>query len=170
MPTVASPYMRLAALGIRLTKAPDPIGQFAPYRIERGLIHISGQGPIESDGTFKVGKVGLDVTETEAKEHARLVGINLIAVLHEATGDLDRISGITKLFGMVNAHSEFVRHPAVIDGCSSLLLEVFGDRGVHARTSIGVSSLPNGITVEIECIAALKHLDIEERPQGSDRA
>ncbi|MBN9346604.1 MAG: RidA family protein [Devosia sp.] len=149
-----SPYDRLAALGIVLPAAPSPIANFVTHVSEGGLLFLSGQGPSEADGTLHRGKVGADVTVQSAYAHARLTGINLIAVMEAALGDLRRVRRIVKLLGMVNAASDFGDHPAVIDGCSDLMRAVFGDRGTHARSAVGFGSLPNQITVEIEAIIA----------------
>lgn len=104
---------------------------------------------------FYSGKVGDDVTLEDAYRHARLTGINLIAVMHEALGDLARVRKIVKMLGMVNAAPDFRDHPQVINGCSDLFMEVFGPAGQHARSAVGFGSLPGNITVEIEVIVAL---------------
>ncbi len=117
-------------------------------------MYLSGQGPIEADGTVHTGKVGAGVAIEDARRHARLVGINLLAVMHTALGDLGRVRRVVKLFGMVNAAPEFEQHPEVINGCSDLLVKVFGLAGRHARSAVGLASLPMGITVEIEAIVS----------------
>jgi enamine deaminase RidA (YjgF/YER057c/UK114 family) len=150
----ASPYERLEALGIVLPAAPAPIANFVTHVTEDKLLFLSGQGPSEVDGRLHKGKVGGDVSVEDAYAHARLTGINLIAVLEAALGDLRRVRRIVKLLGMVNAVPDFNDHPAVIDGCSDLMRAVFGDKGVHARSAVGFGSLPNQITVEIEAIVA----------------
>lgn len=149
-----SPYARLAALGIELPEAPLPIANFVTHVIEGKLLFLSGQGPTEANGTLHTGKVGADVSVADAYEHARLTGINLIAVMHAALGDLGRVRRVVKLLGMVNATPDFADHPAVINGCSDLMNEVFGERGIHARSAVGFASLPNQITVEIEAVVA----------------
>jgi len=150
----ASPYERLQALGIVLPEAPQPIANFVTHVVDGKLLFLSGQGPTETDGTLHTGKVGADVSVEAAYAHARLTGINLIAVMQAALGDLGRVRRIVKLLGMVNATPDFEAHPAVINGCSDLMIEVFGDQGVHARSAVGFGSLPNQITVEIEAIVA----------------
>jgi len=150
----ASPYDRLSALGIVLPEAPSPIANFVTHVAEGKLLFLSGQGPTEANGTLHSGKVGADVSVADAYAHARLTGINLIAVMQAALGDLGRVRRVVKLLGMVNATADFADHPAVINGCSDLMNEVFGERGVHARSAVGFSSLPNQITVEIEAIVA----------------
>ncbi|MBP0580561.1 RidA family protein [Labrys sp. LIt4] len=151
----ASPYERLAALGIKLPVAPAPIANFVTHVQEGNLLFLSGQGPNHADGRSHTGKVGAEVSIEEAYQHARLTGINLIAVMQDALGDLSRVRRVVKLFGMVNAAPDFAQHPAVINGCSDLLIEVFGDSGVHARSAVGQGSLPGQITVEIEAIVAI---------------
>ena len=150
-----TPYDRLKALGITLPDAPPPIANFVTHVQEGDLLYLSGQGPSEADGFLHTGKVGAEISVEAAYVHARLTGINLIAVMHEALGDLSRVRREVKLFGMVNAAPDFADHPSVINGCSDLLIAVFGDRGIHARSAVGHGSLPGRITVEIEAIVAV---------------
>lgn len=153
----APPSQRLAALGIDLpARAPTPIGAFCNVRQSGPLLYVSGQGPITSDGRLMRGKVGADVSAEEAQDHARLVAMNILGALRDAVGDLDRVGGVVKLLGLVNASPDFERHPFVIDGASLLLADIFGEAGIHARSSFGVGSLPNNITVEIEAIFELR--------------
>lgn len=149
------PYARLAALGLHLPPAPSPIANFRPAIREGQMIFLSGQGPTEEDGKLHTGKVGYDVTSREAYQHARLTGLNLISVMQAALGDLRRLRRIVKIFGMVNSTPDFAEHSAVIDGCSDLFFEVFGEMGTHSRSAIGVNSLPRLITVEIEAVIAV---------------
>ena len=147
------PEARLIAAGITLPDLPpEPIGAFANVRRSGNLLFVSGQGPVRADGSLCQGKVGLDVTAETAREHAELVARNILAALRAHTGGLDGVAGVVKLTGLVNATPDFERHPFVIDGASELMAQVFGPPGVHARTSLGVGSLPNRITVEIEAI------------------
>lgn len=150
-----TPYERLKALGIALPDAPPPIANFVTHVQEGNLLFLSGQGPSKPGGGQHTGKVGAGVTVEQAYAHARLTGINLIAVMHAALGDLSRVRRVVKLFGMVNAAPAFADHPAVINGCSDLMVEVFGERGVHARSAVGHGSLPGQITVEIEAVVAI---------------
>ena len=159
-PTVAgkvenSPYERLSALGITLPLPPPPIANFVTHVIEGNMLYLSGQGPREADGFMHTGKVGAGISVEDAYGHARLTGINLLSVMHDALGDLSRVRRVVKLLGMVNAVPEFEDHPSVINGCSDLLIEVFGPAGEHARSAVGFGSLPGNITVEIEAIVAL---------------
>lgn len=131
---------------------PTPIGSFVNAVRSGNLLYISGQGPVDTDGRLMTGKVGRDVSAAEASAHARLVGLNLLAVARAELGDLSRIKRVVKLLGMVNAVPDFADHPQVINGCSDLLQEVLGEAGIHARSAVGVGSLPNNITVEVEAI------------------
>ncbi|BBK41721.1 hypothetical protein STVA_17410 [Allostella vacuolata] len=139
---------RLADLGITLPAVPNAAGNYV-HAVQTGnLLYLAGKGP----GPGATGKVGRDVTVEEAYKHARDVGLVLIAVIQQAVGDLDRVQRIVKVLGMVNAVPEFGDQPKVINGCSDLFVEVFGDKGRHARSAVGMGSLPNQITVEIEAI------------------
>lgn len=150
------PYERLSALGIVLPESPLPVANFVPAVRTGNLLFLSGQGPVSPGGVRHVGKVGATVSVDEAYQHARLTTVNLLAVMHEALGSLCRVSRIVKVLGMVNATTEFVEHPRVINGCSDLLVGVFGDEiGRHARSAVGMGSLPGQITVEIELIVAV---------------
>lgn len=149
-------HERLRTLGLGLVQVPKPIGNFRNCKRVGDLLYISGQGPVEANGFLHRGKVGEDVTVEEAYEHARLTGLNLLSVLAEASGGLDRVSQVVKLLGLVNAVPDFTEHPQVINGCSDLFVSVFGEAGEHARSSVGVGSLPNNITVEIEAIFELR--------------
>ncbi|MGP2490024.1 RidA family protein [Mesorhizobium sp. PUT5] len=151
-----TPSARLEALGLVLPPPPVPVANYVPYVIDKGLLYLSGQGPRETDGTLRTGKVGGDVGIERAYDDARLTGLNLIAVIQSALGDLDRVGRVVKLLGMVNATPDFAHHPKVINGCSDLLVDVFGDRGRHARSAVGFGSLPDNITVEIEAIVAIR--------------
>ncbi|MGV8989174.1 MAG: RidA family protein [Cypionkella sp.] len=146
----------LEALGLRLPPIPKPIGNFRNFVRTGSLVFVSGQGPREADGTLHQGKVGKDVSPGIAYDHARLTGLNILSVLADAVGDLDRVIQVVKILGFVNAADDFAAHPDVINGCSDLFTAVFGEIGTHARSAIGVSSLPNNITVEIEAIFELR--------------
>ncbi len=144
---------RLSQLGIELpSSAPKPIGAFRNVRQVGNIAYVSGQGPVQADGTLLCGKVGSEVSAEDARAHARLVAINILAALNDHFDGLESVKGVVKLLGLVNAALDFKSHPFVIDGASTLLAEVFGEAGVHARSAFGVGSLPNNITVEIEAI------------------
>ena len=146
----------LESLGLELLPVPKPIGNFRTFVRTGSLIFISGQGPREADGSMHQGKVGRDVAPADAYRHAQLTGLNVLSVLADAVGDLGRVSQVVKLLGLVNATDDFTGHPDVINGCSDLFTRVFGEIGQHARSAIGVASLPNNITVEIEAIFELR--------------
>ena len=143
---------RLAELGITLPDAPAPAANYVPYRIAGDLVFVSGQISMDAGG-LKTGKVGAEVSVDEAQASARLCGLNLLAQLKAACGgDLDKVRGVVKLTGFVNAVPEFTDHPEVVNGCSDLMAEVFGTAGQHARAAVGSGSLPRGVQVEIEGI------------------
>ncbi len=143
---------RLAELGLTLPPPPAPIGAFTPAVRTGNLLFVSGLAPLDADGKPITGKVGLDHTAEAAQGFARIVGLNLLSVIEAELGDLDRVTRVIKLFGMVNATPDFTRHPFVIDGCSKLFGAVFPELGPHARTSMGAASLPNDIAVEIDAV------------------
>jgi enamine deaminase RidA (YjgF/YER057c/UK114 family) len=137
----------LAELGIQLPEPIAPAANYVRYQITGNLLYISGTGP---SAEHRKGKVGSDVSVEEAYDAARSVGLQLLATAKDALGSLDRVTKVVKVFGMVNADPDFGQHPQVINGCSDVLVEVLGDAGRHTRSAIGMGSLPNGITVEIE--------------------
>ncbi|QRM33326.1 RidA family protein [Microvirga sp. VF16] len=147
-----SPEARLAEIGIKLPPTARPLFTYVPFRLVGNLLFLSGQGPREPDGGYRSGVLGRDTSIEQGYQDARLTGLHLLAVAKEAVGDLSRVRSVVKLFGMVNATPDFSAHPAVINGCSDLLVEVLGDVGRHARSAIGMGSLPNGMTVEIEAV------------------
>ena len=148
---------RIAELGISLPESPQPIANYVPAVRTGNLLFVAGLGPAaRPDGSVPNGKVGRDLTQEEGYEAARLVGINLLARLKSSLGDLDRVVRVVKLLSMVNCAPEFTQQPAVANGCSDLLVEVFGERGRHARSAVGMASLPNDIPVEIEMIVEVR--------------
>ena len=150
-----TPEEKLKALGLTLPPLRTPPANFIPFKLDGRTIYLSGQGPARPDGSYYIGKVGRDFTWQEAYEHAKLVGLGLLAAAKTAAGELSRVEPL-KLLGMVNATPDFVDPPKVINGCSDLLVEVLGERGRHARSAVGMSSLPGGIPVEIEVIVAVR--------------
>jgi enamine deaminase RidA (YjgF/YER057c/UK114 family) len=147
-----TPYDRLTELGLELMTPAVPIANYVPFVLTGPLLYVSGQGPRKPDGSLHTGKVGADVSTEEAYLHARTTGLNLLSVAHMALGDLSRVSRVVKLLGMVNGTPDFVEHPQVINGASDLFVSVFGEAGRHARSAVGMGSLPGNITVEIEAI------------------
>ena len=146
-----SPEDKLKDLGLTLPTVPAPVANYVPFRRAGDVVYLSGQGPRKPDGSFHAGKVGRDVTWEEAYEHARLTGLGLLAAARMAAGSLDKVE-VLKVFGMVNGTPEFADQPKVINGCSDLFVAVLGERGRHARSAVGMGSLPNGMTVEIEAV------------------
>lgn len=142
---------QLSELGLTLPSIPSPAANYVPFKRDGHVIYLSGQGPRRPDGTYYVGKVGKDVTWEEAYEHAKLTGLGLLAAAKLAAGSLDKVE-VLKVFGMVNGAPDFADQPKVINGCSDLFVSVLGERGRHARSAIGMGSLPNNMTVEIEAI------------------
>lgn len=147
---------RLTELGLILPPVPKPGGIYKPVVQVGQLIYVSGHGPMRPDGTLITGKVGLDLTEEQGFEAARAVGLTLLATVRASLGSLDRIQRTIKTLGMVNATPDFQRHPAVINGFSQLLKDIFGEDGVGARSAVGMGSLPGNIAVEVEVIFELK--------------
>jgi len=146
---------RLKELGIVLPELRKPVANYLPYRIAGNILYLAGQGPLEN-GKQLTGKLGRDVSVDEGYRRARLVGLGLLAAMRDALGSLDRVDYIVKLLGMVNATPEFNDSPKVINGCSDLFVEVFGEAVRHARSAVGNVMLPNQISVEIEGIVAAK--------------
>jgi enamine deaminase RidA (YjgF/YER057c/UK114 family) len=144
---------RLRDLGIELPDLMGPGGNYLPAMAAGDLLFLSGMGPVRADGSLVTGKVGdggLDLAA--AREAARLTGLQLLAALRSELGDLGRVGQVVKLFGMVNCRPGFNRTPAVIDGCSDLLVDVLGDAGRGARSAVGMAELPFDIAVEIEAV------------------
>lgn len=142
---------KLASLGLTLPEIPKPVANYVSFKVNGDTLYLSGQGPRRNDGVMLTGKVGRDVTVEQAYEHAKLVGLGLLAAARAAAGSLDRIE-VLKVLGMVNAVPEFTDHPKVINGCSDLFVAVLGERGRHARSAVGMGSLPANISVEIEAV------------------
>jgi enamine deaminase RidA (YjgF/YER057c/UK114 family) len=147
---------RLQELGIELAMPTSPMANYVNAVRTGNLLYLAGKGPGLPGKPLPKGKVGRDFTVEQAYVHARETGLSLIAVMKAELGDLDRVKRIVKVLGMVNAIAEFGNQPEVINGCSDLFVEVFGDRGRHARSAVGMGSLPRGIPVEIEVIVEVE--------------
>lgn len=143
---------RLAELGLELPPVPTPAANFLTCRRAGSLLFLSGQGPRTAGGKVSVGLLGRDCSVERGYADARQIGLQILATLKHVLGSLDGVERVVKIFGMVNAEPGFTDHPQVINGCSDLLVEVLGDKGRHARSAVGMSSLPAGMTVEIEAI------------------
>ena len=144
---------RLKELKLELPPAPKPAGVYKPVVVVGNMAYVSGHGPLKSDGTMITGKVGADTDQQGGHAAARQTGLAILASLRSSLGSLDRVRRLVKSLGMVNATVDFKQHPAVINGYSELMAEVFGsDNGVGARSAVGMGSLPGNITVEVEAI------------------
>ena len=149
-----TPEQRLQQLGLVLPTVSAPRGNFDAYVLDGHTLYLSGKGsPLRNDMAV-VPKVGREISTEEARQHARDVSLQLIATMQAALGDLSRVRRVVKLLGMVNAVPDFMQHTEVINGCSDLLVEVFGDAGRHTRSAVGVGSLPRGFAVEIDSLPA----------------
>ncbi len=143
-------------LDIELPSTPPPVGSYQLAKRHRDLVFLSGHGPFQ-DGKLITGKVGADLTVEEGAHAARVTGLNLLATIKAELDELDNVTSVLKLLGMVNAAPGFDELPAVINGCSDLLIEVFGEKiGRHARSAVGMAELPFGMAVEIEAVVAVR--------------
>ena len=147
---------RLKELGIQLGSVTPPVANYVNAVRTGNLLYLAGKGgPPGPDGKRPQGKVGREYTVEQGYQHARATGLEILAVLRHELGSLDRVKQVVKVLGMVNAAPDFGDQPKVINGCSDLLVEVFGERGKHARSAVGMGSLPMGIPVEIEVIVEI---------------
>lgn len=146
------PEAKLKALNITLPEPPSPVANYVNGVRAGNLIFLAGKGPRRADGSEITGKLGLDVSIEEGYEGARLTAINQLAVLKAMVGDLKKVKRIVKVLGLVNSDPNFIDQPKVINGFSDLMVDVFGEKGKHARAAIGVATLPRGQAVEIELV------------------
>lgn len=150
-----SPSERIKALGLVLPPAPPPAGVYKPVLIVDNFLYVSGQGPMQDDGSLMVGRAGDDLNLEQAKAAARQVGLTMLSTITTHFGDLDRIKRVVKVLGMVNSTPDFGQQPLVINGFSELMAEVFGpDHGIGVRSAVGMM-LPGNIPVEIEAMFEL---------------
>ncbi len=147
---------KLREMGLELTEGPPPMANYIPGYRTGNLVFLSGVGPRDADGNTLKGKLGQEVTVEEGYQAARLCALNLLANLKGIIGDLDKVKHVVKLLAMVNAAPDFGEQPAVINGCSDLLVEALGEKGRHARSAVGMGSLPGGMAVEIEMIVEVE--------------
>ncbi len=147
---------RFASLGLTLPPVPSPVANYVNAVRSGNFLFLSGKGPLTEDGRLPTGRVGVEFSVQDGYRLARSTGLALLAVLRVELGSLDRVRRIVKVLGMVAAPPEFGDHPKVINGCSDLMTEVFGDAGRHARSAVGVSSLPFRTPVEIELVAEVE--------------
>lgn len=144
---------RIAELKLELPPAPKPVAVYKTVVLAGNIAYVSGHGPIKADKTLIVGRVGDDLDVAGGKMAARQTGLAILATLRAELGSLDRVKRVIKVLGMVNCTAGFQEHPAVINGCSELFADVFGrEKGIGARSAVGMGSLPGNIAVEIEAI------------------
>jgi len=146
---------RLVELGITLPPVFAPAGNYVGCVVDGDVVYVSGHGPVNGD-EFVIGKVGGDLSVEDGRRAARMTALSILATLQAELGDLDRIERILTVFGMVNVAPGFTDTPAVINGCSDVLVEIFGDAGRHARSAVGMAALPFDIAVEVELRAKLR--------------
>jgi enamine deaminase RidA (YjgF/YER057c/UK114 family) len=146
---------RLTELGLVLPAVMPPAGNYVGCSRLGNTLFVGGHGPVDGSRVI-TGKVGSTLTLEQGREAARMTALSILATVAAELGDLDRIERIVKVFGMVNVAPGFNRTPAVIDGCSDLLVEIFGDKGRHTRSAVGMAELPFDIAVEIELIAEIR--------------
>lgn len=151
-----TPEQKLQDLGIVLPEIKAPVANYVNAVRVGNLLYLSGKGPSLPDGKYITGKLGKDITIEQAYEAARLTAVMQIAVLKKELGDLSKVKRIVKALGMVNSADSFTDQPKVINGFSDLMVSVFGEKGKHARSAVGMSSLPFGMVVEIELIVEVE--------------
>jgi enamine deaminase RidA (YjgF/YER057c/UK114 family) len=147
---------RFKKLGLKLPPAPTPLGVYKPYLIDGKYLYLSGHGPVREDKTLIIGRIGSELTIEEGKLAARQVGLTMLSTICTHIGSLDKIKRVIKVLGMVNCTADFERHPYIINGCSELFAEVWGEEnGIGVRSAVGFGSLPDNIPVEIEAMFEL---------------
>jgi len=150
------PEQRLAAAGLVLPAPIEPSESYLPFRLAGSTLYLSGHGPRLADGSYMRGRLVTVDDVANGYAAARQVALNMLATVKLALGDLGRVEAVLKLLGMVNAAPEFAHHPKVINGCSDVLITAFGDAGRHARSAVGMGSLPHGMTVEVEAVLLVR--------------
>ena len=147
---------RIASLGITLQEAPAPVANYVNAVRSGNLLFLAGKGPSKPEGGYITGKVGVDLTVEEGYQAGRLAAIAHLTVLKSELGDLNRVVRLVKVLGMVNCAPDFGNQPEVVNGYSDIMVEVFGERGKHARSAVGMNSLPRGIAIEVEVIVEVE--------------
>ncbi|QNF31584.1 RidA family protein [Adhaeribacter swui] len=151
-----TPEANFEKLGLSLPPAPKPLGVYKPLLLDGKYCYVSGHGTVQQDGSLIIGRIGQDFTPEEGKLAARQVGLAILATLKENLGSLNRVKRVIKVLGMVNCVSSFERHPFIINGCSELFAQVWGEEnGIGVRSAVGMGSLPDNIPVEIEALFEL---------------
>lgn len=154
--TAQSPEAKLSALGITLPPIKKPVANYVNLVQTGNLLFLSGKGPTKPDGTDITGKLGGNLSIEQGYEAAKYVAINHLAVLKDYLGDLGRVKRVVKVLGMVGSESHFTDQPKVMNGYSDLMVAVFGEKGKHARSAVGMVALPNNIAVEVEVIVEIE--------------
>jgi enamine deaminase RidA (YjgF/YER057c/UK114 family) len=150
------PQEKFETLGLSLPPAPQPLGIYKPYLVDGKYLYLSGHGPVRDDKSLIIGRIGDDIDIEEGKLAARQVGLTMLSTIVTNFGSLDKVKRVIKVLGMVNCSSDFLRHPYVINGCSELFAEVWGqENGIGVRSAVGMGSLPDNIPVEVEAIFEL---------------
>ena len=148
---------KLKSLGVELPPAPAAAANYVPYVLEGKQLFVAGQVPLGADGKLAyIGKVGKDVDEQQGYQAARLCALNALAQINAALGSLDKVKRVLSIRGFVNCTDDFTNQPEVINGASDLLVEIFGDKGRHARAAVGANALPRGVTTEVEMVVAVE--------------
>ena len=152
-----SAEQKLKELGLELPPAPAPAANYVPYTLENGILFISGQVPLNAEGKLEfLGKIGKDMDQEQGTASARLCALNGLAQMRAALGSLDRVKKVLRIGGFVNCTDDFTNQPEVINGASDLLVEVFGEKGRHARAAVGTNALPRGVATEVEFVVAVE--------------
>lgn len=155
-----TPESNFAKLGLSLPPAPKPLGVYKPCMIVGKYLYLSGHGTVQDDGSLIIGRIGDDVTMEAGKLAARQVGLAMLATIKANLGSLDRVKRVIKVLGMVNCVSTFEKHPYIINGCSELFAQVWGEEnGIGVRSAVGMGSLPDNIPVEIEAMFEIQEED-----------
>lgn len=151
-----NPEQRLQSAGLTLPTKYPPSGNYLPFRRAGQLLFVSGHGPRQEDGTYMIGKLSTQDDVQAGYQAAQLTALNMLAAVKLAVGDLEKVDTVLKILGLVNSVPDFKFHPKVIDGCSDTLVTAFGEAGKHARSAIGMASLPHGMMVEVEAIFLIR--------------
>jgi len=149
---------RLNEIGLSLPEVAKPVAEYVPAKMVGNLVFCSGQGPVKEGKMVYIGKVGRELGIEEGYEAARICALNCLAAIKTVVGSLDKIDEIIRLRGFVNSDLDFFRQPEVLNGASELMVKIFGEKGKHARSALGVSSLPFGISVELEMVVSIKDI------------
>lgn len=150
------PQEKFETLGLSLPPAPQPLGIYKPYLVDGKYLYLSGHGPVRDDKSLIIGRIGDDMDIEEGKLAARQVGLTMLSTIVTNFGSLNKVKRVIKVLGMVNCNGDFLRHPHVINGCSELFAEVWGqENGIGVRSAVGMGSLPDNIPVEVEAVFEL---------------